>query len=708
MDGDRSLCLLVQPDQWARCAHEGTAMLRGGGVELTWADDAPVGRSRCELQRPPAQVCDPTDVARGLAFDHPCTAYASWPVRGAVRATSLDGQHGGSFAGLRRPLGLAVDRAQRLYLAESGTGLVHVIDLVAKRLLRKIPVGCGRPVDVATYGAGVAVLVRDPDRLVRIEGRRGPRPLCELHRPCVSPRLEPVRVASGPLVLWRDPDDDRAVVAYADGTVVAEVPGATDLEVALDGTLVIARQPGRSLLRFARDGTAWVELEPLAAPGYDGGALAVVPDGRIAFTAGEQLGWTAGSAARHVREGRVVTYALDSGAYRTRWGRVFLDACIPANGSVGLRFVTSDDLDVPDPIPAGPPDRGARTVPDPDATPVLVSESALDAAPAALHVYHRASQEQPWEQGLSGEFETYEAPVAAEPGRYLWIEISLHGTARVTPRVRALRVERPGHQLLRALPKAWSRDDAEAQFLQRLLAPPEGLLHELDLRAAARAVLVDPRVTPREALPWLASFAGLVLDGRWSEDARRALVAEAYELFRWRGTKAQLARIVEIYLGYAPVIVEEWQVRGLGGTVLGLTSEGPAAPYVGGSARETGTLGRFMVGGSAGGQDSFRRTAHRFCVLVPGNLTDEQREVITGIVTEHRPAHTAFALLELGPGMRVGDRLRVSLTSFVGPGPGVAPAVVGRSVLGTNGVVGRRALGARLGETSVAGEVLVG
>ena len=125
----------------------------------------------------------------------------------------------------------------------------------------------------------------------------------------------------------------------------------------------------------------------------------------------------------------------------------------------------------------------------------------------------------------------------------------LTGTERVTPRVRAMRVERPGHALLRALPRAWSRDDGDADFLQRFLAPAEGMLHELDERAAQRAVLVDPQATPQEALPWLASFAGLVLDRRWPGSARRGLIAEAYPLYRRRGTKAALTRILEIYLG---------------------------------------------------------------------------------------------------------------------------------------------------------------
>ena len=37
MQADRSLSLIVDPDQWLRCAHHNTALLDGGGVTLTWS-----------------------------------------------------------------------------------------------------------------------------------------------------------------------------------------------------------------------------------------------------------------------------------------------------------------------------------------------------------------------------------------------------------------------------------------------------------------------------------------------------------------------------------------------------------------------------------------------------------------------------------------------------------------------------------------------
>ncbi|WP_157641506.1 phage tail protein [Longispora albida] len=695
----RALSMIVQNGQWLRCAHDGTALLPGGGVELTWHED------RVERTCGPEPAPDWPQPS-GLAFDEHCGGLWSSPPAGVVTGERL------CLRGLSKPGALAAGSRQRLYIAETGAGLVTVVDLPSGRVLRKVPV-CGRPVDITAACGRATVLVRRSSGrycLMVIDGRRGPLPGPPLAVPCWHERLDPIRIAAprhgGPLyILWRPADGGEALVTTPDGAILLEVAGATDIEITPDKTVVIARLPGQPFLRY-QQGTG-LELEPLAAPGYDGGAIAARPDGTVAFTASGTIGRTAGSAARHVTRGTVVSYRLDSGAYRTRWGRVFVDACLPPGTALAIRYLTSDADDVPDPVPYTPPDRGARPGVVPDGPPLPSALLLGEAAPGRALFKRPGGSEVPWRQYSPDEgFETYESLAGAEPGRYLWIELTLTGTERVTPRVRGVRIERPGHRLLDALPKSWSRDDGDAQAMYEFLALPDGVLRDLDLRSATRAVLADPHATPQEALSWLAGFAGLVLDRRWPEPARRQLIAEAYTLFRRRGTRAALIRTIGIYLGRPPVIVEEWQLRGLGGTVLGLSPHGPAAPAVGGSARQTGTLGRFMVGGQAAGSDSYTRTAHRFCLLVPGTLSEEQRAVTLGITEAHRPAHTRYELLELGPGMRVGARLRVALTSFVGPSVPWSPAVVGET--GGPVVLGRAATGTRLGETSVAGRVRVG
>ncbi len=698
MDGDRGLRVLAHPDQWERCGHLDTTLVPGGGVTLTWCDADPA-----EL--------GPPGTPAGLAFDGACRAYRTRPPSGRVEVLALSGQRGTGGAPLDRPVALAVDDADRLYVAETGTGLVHVLDLDAGRRLAATAVA--DPVDLACAGRLVWVLSTGPARLVRLEGHGGPFPGPPVRSPRCRGRLRPVRLAldaGEPVLLWSAPDPARTVVADLDGTVLVEVPGGTDLDVTPDGSLIVACGAGRSMRRFTPDGGLWVEAEPLDAPDHDGGAIAVAPNGRVAFTIAAGLGWTAGSAARHVTSGVVVGYRLDSGAPRTRWGRVFLDACVPPGTAIRVRAVTADDGDVPDPVPRHAPDRLVGPMPDLGDAPPMPSGAALAAAGGPQPVFRRTTgREQPWVQiDADDPFDTFEAPVVAAPGRYVWLELTLSGTARTSPKVRALRVEVPGHRLLYQLPRAWSRDEDDAAFLQRLLAPAEGLLHELDQAAADRVRLVDPATAPQEALGWLAGFAGLVLDRRWPDAARRTLIAEAFWLYRRRGTEGMLRRILKTYLGRSVVIVEEWRLRGLGGITLGTTRGGPPAPAVSGSARHTGSLGRFVLGESDRERDdSFAAFAHRFRVLVPGELTAEQRSVTADIIEAHKPAHTLGEVCELGPGMRVG-RVHVGLTSFVGPQPGWERAVLGRVQLGRDGVVGSPAVGAQLGRSATVGEVRVG
>ena len=766
----RTFSWLVHPDQWARCAHEGTALLPDGTVELTWLD-----------ARVPAAGCPAPPADGSLAFDSWCRAYRSRPALGRVDVlpAGSGGRRGpgdGARGVLSHPTGLAVDRRQRLYIAE--TDAVRVVDLRDSRLLRRVVVPGGHPVDVAADCGRALVLVRTGrrgGRLVVLDGRRGARPGPDLVRPCYPSRTVPWRLtcagdAGIALVLWRSPDG-RAAVARPDGTVLAQLDGATDLDLGPGGRLVVGFGPGLPIRDFQLDADRLVEREPLRAPAYDGGAVAIGPTGRVAFTTAAGYAWTAGSAARRATTGRVVTYRLDSRAYRTRWGRLFLDACLPAGTAVGLRFVSTDADDVLDPIAATPPVRGARAVPAPEATPPQAPAHLLDEVRngSPHRPYRRLNgAELPWPPPRADRLQTYEVPVHAAPGRYLWVELLLTGNGTVSPTVGALRVERPGHPLLNSLPRAWSRHEDDAAFLQRFLAPAEGLLHELDERAADRAALVNPHSTPAETVAWLASFAALTLDRRWSEPARRTLIAEAYPLFRRRGTIECLLRLLEIYLGVRPRLIETWRLRGLAGTVLGVrsvnqtwqqrrlagatsrsTPEDVPAEVVGGAAARTSALGRFAIGGrvtvvrdpiahvaagtaaagtaaagtagagitggtagagtaGAGISTGYDATAHRFTVLVPGHLNAEQRQVLAGILADHRPAHTLGEICELGDGMRIGRSLRLDLSAYVGP-PAEPPAVVlGRVGVGVDVVLGSARPGSRLDGATRVGGVRVG
>jgi phage tail-like protein len=499
------------------------------------------------------------------------------------------------------------------------------------------------------------------------------------------------------------------------------VPFATDLEFQIGARadeqpdsfiLVVARRPGENFKRFRLTAHSTDEMSPLKGRDYDGRGIVLTPDGRIGFWTARGFRHAVGARVRYLASGRVVSFRLDSGEFQTTWGRVFLDACIPKETEVRMHCVAADE----------PPEGAtlARTPPAnlvnleiwrPDLSPPM--PPLVLVPPAVEQALHRRAtgRELPWARFAADDpFETYEAPALTGPGRYLWVTLELKGNTRFTPRVRALRAEYPTHDYLRRIPRAFSRDEATASFLQRYLAIVEGALGELEARADARRALLDPRGAPEELLPWLAGFLGLVLDERWDTECRRTMIDEAAWLFRFRGTVEGLRRMIEIYTRTDVILIEKFRVRGMGGAILGGAGVGlESSAILGGGFRVGGALGEPDASPIIGTpEDAFETHAHRFSVIVPASLTTEQQDVIRHMLEAHRPAHTLFDLCTVDAGLRVGVGLHVELTSIIGRGGGFKTWQVGGAQLGRGTLVGRPEAGTTVGNARAGRDTAVG
>jgi hypothetical protein len=747
----RPFALVGTVDQWLRCAHEQTAL----DAEKRWVElaAAPLPGASATPGRPPEGP------AGGMAFDSRCRLYRSRPEIGQIESelwrteaharfsaraepfelfpseASVVGDfmlEGAAQGALSDPRGLAVT-GDRLYVAEAGKNRVLVYDLFDRRLRAVIPtapegLAGPRPIDIAVEGDRVYVLTAAPARLFVLVDER-----IAGERDMPSGMIAPTRVAArGQRVALLDPPAQRVWIVGETTSVVVD-PHATDLEFTSDEEIVVAGWPGENFRRHR-----FADPQPtrpwLRAPGYDGRGIVRTPDSRIAFYTARGLRLALQDRPSYVASGLVTSFRLDSGEWQTTWGRLFVDACVPEGTSLRVSCVVADEPpEGPELARTLPSNAAAALVPYGEHSPPMPPLSLLPSDDGGAYELHRRGdgREIPWAPVAEDGFATFEGPVMATPGRYLWVRVYLEGNTRVTPRVRSLRVEYPAHDTLRHLPKVFSAEPGMASFLTRYLAPLEGLLAELDAKAFQRAALLDPDATPEEWLPWLANFLGLVLDDRFARapraggapdgaslachgekledagpavryvDARRELIRNAACLFRLRGTVEGLRRFIEIYVGRPVVILERFRVRGLGGAVLGQTDV----------QFSSGFVGTLRVGGAIGAEgsaplegsvsDAFRTHAHRFSVIVPAVFSDEELDVVRHIIEMHRPAHTLFELCTVGAGMRLGVGTHVGLSSFIGAGSGFARARLGESIVGSGVVVGMRApelaLGARQG-----------
>ncbi|KRB43013.1 phage tail protein [Terrabacter sp. Root181] len=602
-----------------------------------------------------------------------------------------------------RTRALAIDAHGCLYVLDGASETIAIIDPADDRLIRTVATAPGPPRDIASAGDGViAALASRSTPIVWLDEISGPRrfPLFPAAVPELAALDEaalPSRVAIDPAggvwLLLRAETAAWIVCCTGEATGASlRLDGACDLEFDATGRLIVGGPAGSDLLAFTVDKGQLVPAVPLAGQRYDGRGLARAPDGRVACWTDRGARIARPYRLRYPPHGFAESYALDSLTPRAVWGRIFIEACVPPGARLDIGFATLDEL----PHLAEPDAGLARPVAGPPAAPASLDE--LDVR-RPLH-RRETGRELPWTPLSRGDrYEVYEAPVIAPPGRYLFVRFHLSGTPTQTPRVRAARVECDSHALMSQLPRIYREDPSAEQPLRRYLAIVDGLLRDLEWRALERHRVLDPWGAPAELLPWLGSLIGLSVDERWSEQARRTLLAEAMSLFRARGTVRGLTRLLEIYLGAPVSILEAFRVRGYGGAFVGGANDapGPASAVVGETYRVGGALG----GGDdcTSADDAFTTHAHRFTVLVARDLCADEVDVVQSILDVHRPAHTVVEVCTAAKGMRVGISLHIELSTVVGPGAAFGSLVVGGAALESGAVLGRGRAGVRLGTT---------
>ncbi len=760
MAGLSPFAMVHSLDQWRRVAHENTALEQigenHGQVQLSWLLDERIDEGN--------ETCTQ---AAGMAFDPWCRIYRALPEKGQIErslwaaeglrdAESIalfttevtrlgefatpgsessdtvpqsetfsqtadeDGRFevlnyrgdGSGHGPLRQPLDVVVDNQGRLFIAEAGRQRVLIYDLIENKLLHQIAFKQA-PTRLASDGSRVWVLLSGIDPALAILEGRSPSRIEALPVAITQPTA--IAVNNGEVYLLdQGGSAEAAIFALTDPVNPIQIAYASDMVFVDEHILVVARRSAEDFLRFEinRDGRS--ELPHMKARHYDGRGIVMTPDGHVAYWSDTGLRRATLARVRYQTHGRITSFRLDSREFQTQWGRLFIDACIPRGTRVTVRCLCLDE--VPETAALLP-----HTLPD-NVLEISILPSDLASMPPeklisnlggeAQNFYRRHNgREIPWQPcATDTAFQTYEAPVIAPAGRYLWLQVELHGTARLTPKIKSLRAEYPAHDLLQRLPQVYSREPVVADFLRRYLAIAEGELRELDMRASYRHLLLDPQATPAGLLPWLGEFLGMSVDKRWSERAKRELIADATWLFRYRGTVMGLKRFIEIYLDSTVTIIEHFKVRGLGGALLGEADALTSNSILGAGFRIGGKLGEQETDSinDVSIQDAMTTHAHRFSLIVAVSLSDEQRAVIGHLLDSHRPAHTIYDICSVDNGMHLGIGLHAGLTSIVGETSGFGELQLGASILGHADTVGTAAMGtdvgnSRLGDDSRAG-----
>jgi phage tail-like protein len=316
------------------------------------------------------------------------------------------------------------------------------------------------------------------------------------------------------------------------------------------------------------------------------------------------------------------------------WHRLLLDAVIPPGCRVGVRARAADDpavllrmpwLDQPALYRRGVSSELPWYTPPPFRAPDPADEAARQSLDPAC--YDPLVQQARLEESGAGAWELLFQEVV---GRYIQLELTLEGTGRTTPELYALRAWYPRFSWLeRYLPAIYREDRAMASFLERWLANFEGFFTELEGLIEHFPMVLDPRITPAEALEWLAGWMGLLLDPQWNEQQRRFFIRHAMTFYRLRGTPRGLEVALRLYLNdFSETMFREqqasWRIRLREGFRFALLFHNPPV----------------NPGDPLAVNQVQCEAAHTFTVLIPPDLPADQRAMIERIVELEKPAHT--------------------------------------------------------------------
>jgi len=112
-------------------------------------------------------------------------------------------------------------------------------------------------------------------------------------------------------------------------------------------------------------------------------------------------------------------------------------------------------------------------------------------------------------------------------------------------------LSRTDSRFLEYLPGIYHTD-----FMARFLAIFDSVITPIEWNVDNFDLYLDPKTAPPGFLPWLANWFSITFDPSWTNEQKRTLLEEAHQIFARRGTAWALSRVLEIYTGVEPEIID--------------------------------------------------------------------------------------------------------------------------------------------------------
>ena len=146
-------------------------------------------------------------------------------------------------------------------------------------------------------------------------------------------------------------------------------------------------------------------------------------------------------------------------------------------------------------------------------------------------------------------------------GRYLWICIEMINYENERIKFKEVKIEFPKISFVDYLPEIYRYDEATDAFLTRFMGIFQSIYVDLEDQIDYTPVKYDVDRANKDFLDWIADWLSVKDASIWGEKKLRKIIKEAVNIYKMKGTKRAIAKIVQEYSGMEPIIVEQFDVK---------------------------------------------------------------------------------------------------------------------------------------------------
>lgn len=146
-------------------------------------------------------------------------------------------------------------------------------------------------------------------------------------------------------------------------------------------------------------------------------------------------------------------------------------------------------------------------------------------------------------------------------GRYLWFCLEFVSYEMQKASVSSVKIEFPQVSFVDYLPEVYRKDEDGNSFLARFVGIFQSMYVDLEDKIDFVPLNFDADRTTKDFLDWIASWLSVKDASIWGEKRLRKLIKESVKIYKMKGTKKAISRIVEEYIGIEPVIVEQFDIK---------------------------------------------------------------------------------------------------------------------------------------------------